>query len=95
MSTKKYAEGVAKLKENLYSRGKLREEYKAKVEQNVPEELRGIIISCIEDQDVDDIQKQFEKAKSDLKYYFMDKGELIDRIKELEEKYENTGQEDK
>lgn len=80
---------VTKEKEKLYGGGKLRQQYRQRIEQNIPLEIQPIIYACLESKDFNFVQQTFEQVKNKLKYYFMDKEDLIKKITDLESKLES------
>jgi len=85
MTSESYVNKISELKQQIYDDNhKIKDEYKKKVEHKVPKELQGIILDCLESLNPEHIKQTYQKAKEGLKYHFMNKEELITRIRELE-----------
>ena len=87
-SSYSHAEEVAILKEKLYENNQIASLYQEKICGNIPKELQAIIYACLENPigNVEDVKEAFEQTRDDLRYYLMDKTDLIARIHELESK---------
>jgi tRNA A-37 threonylcarbamoyl transferase component Bud32 len=80
-----YKERIAEIKEHMMEGGKLQAQYREKIKANTPSSLQDIIVSCLEGfDDIAGIERSYVRAREELKYHFMDKRQLIQRIKELE-----------
>ncbi|MFH1064316.1 MAG: protein kinase [Candidatus Woesearchaeota archaeon] len=95
MDHSEHANAIARLKPQMYFFGKIESQYRRKIEDNIPKELQGIIFACLENDDIDSIRDAYESAQEDLKYFFMSKSELIDRIRILESAADIKSDEDK
>jgi predicted transcriptional regulator len=84
MSTQTYANTIKELRKKAFDESGLKERYKQKIRDNISEKLGNIILSCFEQRFTDykkshisELERLYVVAKEDLKYYFMDKQDLI------------------
>jgi len=86
VSTESYARSIMELKKQIYDEKHcIKTLYKERIQQNMAPELQNIVIACLESRDLEQIKKIYEEAREDLKYYFMNKEDLIQRIRQLED----------
>ena len=80
IGTSTHANEIYDLKQNIFTNGRLNKNF----EEKIPIEIRPIVLSCLYGEDIEIIKQHFIHVKTSMKYYFMERNELISRIMELE-----------